>query len=125
MFNSVARQALRVLGWQLTGLILLTACAGGLYGARVGSSLAVGGGIGLVATSYLVFVLIKHALRPARPATVLSLFGNWFVKTGLVLAMLAIALRSDALVPPAVLAGLFASLLCYWLAMVIGPRRND
>ncbi len=123
MFSSVARQALRVLGWQLTGLILLTACAGGWYGVRVGGSLLVGGGIGLVATSYLVFVLIKHDLRPARPATVLSLFGNWFVKTAMVLGMLALALRSDALVPPAVLAGLFGSLLCYWLAMMTGARR--
>jgi F0F1-type ATP synthase assembly protein I len=118
MLNSVARQALRILGWQLAVLILLTAAAAWCWGGRVGRSVGVGSGIGLVATSYLAFVLIKHALRPARPATVLSLFGNWFVKTALVLGLLAIALRSTALAPPAVLAGLVGSMLAYWLAML-------
>ena len=103
----------------------MTACAGGLYGARVGGSLLVGGAIGLLATSYLAFVMVKHALRPARPATVLGLFGNWFVKTAMVLGLLAVALRSERLVPPAVLAGLAGSLVCYWLAMVIGAKRGD
>ncbi len=124
MFSSVARQAMRILGWQLASLIVLSATAAWCWDGRVGRSVGVGGGIGLIATSYLAFVLIKHALRPARPATVLSLFGNWFVKTGLVLGLLGVALRSTALVPPAILFGLACSLLAYWLAMMTGQSRD-
>ncbi|MGE0114534.1 MAG: ATP synthase subunit I [Steroidobacteraceae bacterium] len=119
MLSSTARQALRILIWQLAGLILLTAVAGGLYGGRVGLSVMMGGGIGLIATSYLVFVLIKHDLRPARPATVLGLFANWFIKTALLLGLLTIALRSGSLLPPAVLAGLAVSLVIYWLSVLL------
>lgn len=120
MLSSVARQALRILGWQLVGLLLLTVATGGLYGGRAARSVLAGGGIGMVATGYLVFVLIKHSLQPARPATVLSLFGNWFIKTLLVLGLLMIALRSGMLLPLAVLLGLVASLVIYWLAVMIG-----
>lgn len=123
MLNSVARQALRILGWQLLGLIVLTACAGWLYDWRVGRSVLTGSGIGWLATAYLVFVLIKHSLQPARPATVLSLYGNWLVKTALVVGLLLVALRSQALMPLAVLLGLFGSLTMYWLAvMLVGSR---
>ncbi|MGC3981129.1 MAG: hypothetical protein QM808_07725 [Steroidobacteraceae bacterium] len=123
MLNSIARQALRILGWQLAGLVLVAGLAAGLRGGPVARSILVGGGIGMVATGYLLFVLIKHSLQPARPATVLSLFGNWFVKTALVLGLLAIALRSSALIPPAVLFGLASTLVTYWLAVVMGGKQ--
>ncbi len=124
MLSSAARQALRILAWQLLGLILSTACAGSLYGWRVGRSVLVGSGIGWAATAYIVFVLIKHSLQPARPATVLSLYGNWFVKTALVMGLLLVALRSKALLPPAILLGLFSSLATYWLAVVLDGSRT-
>lgn len=117
MLSSVA-QGLRILIWQLLGLLLLTAGTGLLYDGRVARSVLVGGGIGLLATSYLVFVLIKRGLQPTRPATVLGLFANWFVKTLLVLGLLVIAMRSRALLPPAILLGLAASLVLYWLAVM-------
>ncbi len=120
MLSSVARLVLRILSWQLAGLIVLSAASAWCWDWRVARSVGAGSGIGLIATSYLAFVVMKHALRPARPATVLSLFGNWFVKTGLVLGLLAVALRSAALVPPAVLSGLAGSVLAYWLAMMTG-----
>jgi len=123
MLSLAARQAMRILGWQFATLIVLSAAAW-CWDGRMGRSVGVGGGIGLIATSYLAFVLIKHALRPARPATVLSLFGNWLVKTALVLGLLAVALRSAVLTPPAVLFGLGSSLLAYWLAMMTGRDRD-
>jgi len=124
MLNSVARQAVRILGWQMTGLIVLWAVAAGLFDGRVGRSVLVGGGIVLVANSYLVFVLIKHSLRPARPVTVLGIFANWFFKTALVLGLLLIALRSRQLLPLGVLIGLFAGLVTYWLAVVLDGSRT-
>jgi F0F1-type ATP synthase assembly protein I len=117
MLSSAARQAMRILVWQLLGLLTLGLVAW-WYDGRVARSVLVGGGIGLLATAYLLFVLIKHSLQPARPATVLSLFGNWLVKTGLVLGLLALALRSPTLLPAAVLLGLASSLLIYWLSML-------
>jgi len=123
MLSLVTRQVMRILGWQLVGLIALSAAAVWIWDWRIARSVGVGSGIGLAATSYLAFVLIKHALRPAQPATVLSLFGNWLVKTALVLGLLAVALRSSALVPPAVLFGLSGSMLAYWLAMMGGGSR--
>ena len=124
MLSLVARQAIRILGWQTASLIVLSAAAAWGWDGRIARSVGIGGGIGLITTSYLAFVLIKHALRPARPATILSLFGNWFVKTALALGMLAVALRSTALVPPAVLFGLAGSMLAYWLAMMTGRYRD-
>lgn len=118
MLSSSARQGVRILVWQLVGMILFTAVAGAIFGARAGLSVLVGSGIGLLASAYLVFVLIKHGLQPARPATVLSLFGNWLIKTLLVLGLLMIALRSRALLPPALLLGLAANLLVYWLVVM-------
>jgi F0F1-type ATP synthase assembly protein I len=124
MLSLVARQVMRILGWQLASLIVLSLAAAWCWGERVARSVGIGGGIGLIATGYLAFVLIKHALRPARPATVLSLFGNWFVKTGLVVGLLAVALKSAALLPPAVLFGLASSMLAYWLAVMTGRERK-
>lgn len=95
-----------------------------LSGWRVGCSVLVGSSIGWAATAYIVFVLIKHSLRPARPATVLSLYGNWFVKTALVMGLLLVALRSKALLPPAILLGLFSSLVTYWLVVVVDGSRT-
>jgi F0F1-type ATP synthase assembly protein I len=118
MLSSTARQALHILGWQLAGLILPVSAAAFIGGVSAARSVLAGGGIGLVATSYLMFVLIKHNLRPARPATVLSLFGNWFIKTGLVLGLLVIALRAHGLQPAAVMMGLAVSLVSYWLSVM-------
>ena len=118
MLSSTALQALRILGWQLTGLMVLVLVAALTGGGVIARSVLAGGGIGIVATSYLVFVLIKHSLRPARPATVLSLFGNWLVKTALVLGLLVLALKIKGLMPLAVIGGLFGSLVMYWWSVI-------
>ncbi len=121
MLSSTVRQGVRILGWQLAGMILLTGLIW-MYDGRIARSLLAGSGIGLLATSYLVFVLIKHDMQPARPASVLSFFANWFVKTLLVLGLLMIAMRSRSLLPEAILLGLALSLVMYWLAVM--TRRS-
>lgn len=117
MVSSIARLGVRILGWQLAGIGLL-ALPLWWYDGRLALSMSVGGGIGFAAALYLVFVQVKHALRPARPATLLSLLTNWFIKTLLVLGLLMIALRSGSFRPLAVLLGLMLSLVLYWLAVV-------
>ena len=116
MLSSTVRQGVRILGWQLAGMILLTGLTW-MYDGRIARSLLAGSGIGLLATSYLVF------MQPARPASVLSFFANWFVKTLLVLGLLMIAMRSRSLVPAAILLGLALSLVMYWLAVM--TRRSQ
>jgi F0F1-type ATP synthase assembly protein I len=119
MNGAVIRQALRILLWQVMGLLLMVSVAGFWQGPQIALAVLAGAMIGLVTTAYLVFVLIKHALQPVRPATVLSLFGNWLLKVLLTVGLLVVALRIRALAPGAILTGLAGSLLAYWLAMMI------
>jgi hypothetical protein len=117
MVSSVAGLGLRILGWQLAG-IGLVALPIWWFDSQLALSIGVGGSIGFAAALYLVFVQVKHALQPARPASLLSLLTNWFIKTLLVLGLLMIALRSGYFRPLAVLLGLMMSLVLYWLAVV-------
>lgn len=122
MQSAVVRQALRILLWQLAGLLLMVSGAGLWQGRQVALAVLAGALIGLVTTAYLVFVLIKHTLQPTRPATVLSLFGNWFLKVFLTMGLLMLVLRIKALPPGAILFGLAGSLLAYWLVMAMKQK---
>lgn len=126
MVSSIARLGMRILGWQLAG-IGLVALPLWWYDGQLAVSMSVGGGIGFAAALYLVFVQVKHALQPARAASLLSLLTNWLIKILLVLGLLLIVLRSGFFRPLAVLLGLTMSLVLYWLAVVTqqtGARRE-
>ena len=122
MVSSTVRLGSRILGWQVVGTVLLFTPFWWID-ARLARSVCVGGGIGIIASAYLVFVQFKHVLQPARPATVVTLFINWFVKTMLVLGLLMVAMRSSSFKPPALLLGLAMSLVCYWLAAIKRPSN--
>jgi len=114
------RQALQIIGWQALGLLVMVLVAtfwqGGFSTASMAGALGVlvGGAIGMAGTSYLLVVLIKRRLQPARPASVLTLFGSWLLKVMLTIALLALAMRSKVLAPGAVMCGLAGSLVVYW-----------
>ena len=120
MLKSVTHQALRILLWQAGWVVL----AGGLTAVTVGTraawSIMAGAAIGLLATSYLVFVLIKQTLQIGKPPSMVSVFAAWLVKTILVIGLLLIALRSRAIMPLLLIVGLCGSLVAYWLSMVVG-----
>ena len=122
MQSAVMRLALRILVWQLAGLVLMVGVADLWQGQRVALAVLTGALIGLVTTAYLVFVLIKHSLQPTRPASLLSLFGNWLLKVMLTVGLLMLVLRIRELQPGAILCGLTGSMVMYWLVMVVKQR---
>lgn len=112
------RQALRIVLGQL-GAVLVIAVALALgWNARAAGSALAGGCIGLAATAYLLVAMLRRRMRPGS-AGIGGVFFSWLVKSLLTIGLLLVALRSKAFVPPALLAGLFASLTGYWLSLVL------
>jgi hypothetical protein len=52
----------------------------------------------------------------------LSFFAGWLFKIVMTVSLLVVALRSRALVPLAVLAGLFGAMVAYWAWFVFGKK---
>jgi F0F1-type ATP synthase assembly protein I len=117
--NTTIAQALRLLRWQFGWMVISGVAACLLLGQRWAWSMATGAGIGLIATSYLVFVMVKHSLTVTKPATLFTLLLTWLIKTILVIVLLLIALRSPALLPLAVILGLSGGLGVYWLSLIV------
>jgi hypothetical protein len=118
MFKPV-QQALRILMWQSGWMVLAAVISGLLISQRWGWSVLVGAGIGVVATAYLAFVMVKHVLNVTKPATLFTVLITWLIKVMLVVGLLLIALRSPVLAPLAVILGLGSSLAVYWLCVVL------
>ena len=89
-------------------------------------SALVGGGIGLVWTVYMALVLFKHSLTHGVRLSAISFFAGWLFKVVVTVSLLVIALRSKALTPLFVLAGLFGAMVAYWAWFVFGKKyAND
>ena len=116
------QQAARILIWQLGWTVLGAVIFGMLVSGRWAWSIAVGAGIGLLATAYVALVMIKHLLNVTKPATLFTVLITWLIKTMLVVGLLLLALRSHALVPLAVILGLSGSLVVYWFSVVMYSR---
>jgi len=110
----VARQSLRILRWQVSWIGALGLACGVFFGLRVGASVVVGGGIGLLWTVYMAATLFRHSRDHGARLGVMGLLGAWMIKVTLTLSLLVIAFRSKVLIPPAVLAGLFGAMVAYW-----------
>ncbi len=63
--------------------------------------------------------MVKRRVRIDKDPAVGALFTSWLVKTVLTISLLIVALKSKVLPPLPLLAGLFASLLGYWLSLVL------
>lgn len=113
------RQVLRLVLGQL-GAVFVTAAALALsWGSGAAMSAVAGGGIGIVATAYLLVAMLRRRLRVGSGTGMVGVFASWLVKTLLTIGLLLAALRSQAFLPPALLAGLLASLIGYWLSLVL------
>ncbi len=108
------RQSLHILRWQLGWIGALALVCGVVFGLRAGMSILAGGGIGLLWTLYMAATLFKHSLDHGARLGVMSALGGWVIKVVLTSCLLVIAFRSKLLIPPAVLAGLFAAMVAYW-----------
>ena len=110
------QHAFRILAWQVAWTVLAAVIFGLVISQRWGWSVLVGAGIGLLATAYLMFVMVKHVLNVTKPATLFTVLITWLVKVMLVVGLLLIAFRSPRFVPLAVMLGLGGSLTTYWCA---------
>ena len=119
---AAARQSLRILVWQALWIGVLATIFAVTLGARVALSALVGGGIGLVWTLYMALVLFKHSLTHGVRMSAVSFFAGWLFKIVMTVSLLVVALRSKALTPLPVLAGLFGSMVAYWAWFVFGKK---
>lgn len=129
---AAARDAVRILLWQVGCIAVGAVAAGALWGVRVGWSVLAGGGIGLIWTIYMALTFYHHGLvakvRPDKAGLgVGSFLLGWLIKVSLTISLLVIAFRSKALVAPALLAGVGLALLAYWvwLAFVRVKHANS
>lgn len=121
-----ARQSVRILIWQALWSGALATIFAVTLGAKAAVSALVGGGIGLVWTAYMALVLFKHSLTHGVRLSAISFFAGWLFKVVVTVSLLVIALRSKALAPLFVLAGLFGAMVAYWSWFVFGKQHaND
>lgn len=120
---AAAREAWRILLWQVGWIAVAAVASGALWGARSGWSVLVGGAIGLVWTVYMVLTFLRHSFV-ARISSEAVGGGStgflvaWLIKVILTISLLVIAFRSKAFVAPALLGGLGAALAAYWIWFV-------
>ena len=121
-----ARRALRTLLWQVVVVLALAVLATFIWTVRTGLSVLAGGGIGLIWTMYMAYILFKHSLNHGVHMTAATFVGGWLIKVALTVALLIAAFKSGAFVPPAVLAGVAGALIAYGVAqalLVARPKR--
>jgi len=103
--------------WQACAIGGFALACGVFWGVRAGGSALAGGAIGLIWTAYMAWTLFKHSLNHGARMSVLTFVAAWVVKLAVTVSLLFIAIRSRALVPLAVLAGLGMALVTYWFLM--------
>lgn len=123
--NEVAttrRHARRILLGQLGVTLVVAAASALIWGRGAGMSALIGGMIGVTATGYMAFSLLRHG--PGTPAGRIarSFFLGWVVKVAMTIALLVIAFRAPGVTPLALLAAYVATFVVYWLVAARTPR---
>lgn len=119
---AAARQSVRILLWQALWSGALATIFAVTLGSKAAVSALVGGGIGLVWTVYMALVLFKHSLTHGTRMSAMSFLAGWLFKVVVTISLLVIVMRSRMFTPPAVLAGLFGSMVAYWAWFVFGKK---
>jgi ATP synthase protein I len=109
------RAALRVVMLQALIALGVAAAVGLIWGVPSARSALLGGGVGAAATLLFVFALFRHPDGAAGGRVVWGFFLGQGLKVGLTVALLAVAFRSRAVVPLALLGGYIATYAAYWL----------
>ena len=103
---------------RLQGLIAL-ALAGVVavfWGVSAAGSALLGGAVGTVATLFFVIALFRYPDGAATGRVAWGFFLGQGLKVALTVALLLVAFRSRAVVPPALLVGYVATYCAYWFA---------
>jgi len=117
-------QALRILLWQIAVVLGVAAAAALAWDAAAGAGVLVGGGIAALPTVYIALKLYTSSLRRGVPVGAYGLLVGWVIKNAVTVGLLIVAFRSRAFPAPALLGGLGAALVAYWLCMVLGPVKH-
>ena len=118
------RQARGIVLGQLSVIALLAGASAVIWGVRAAVAVLIGGGIGVVASGYVLIAMIRSSARVTGRPNLGGLLLTWVVKTALTISLLLIAFRSKALPPLALLAGFGGSLVGYWLSLSLGRTEN-
>jgi F0F1-type ATP synthase assembly protein I len=120
-----AREALRILAWQM-GWIVAIACVGAIaWDRRVAFAVLAGGAIGSIWTIYMALTLFRHSVFHGVRMSPVSFLIAWVVKLGLTFSLLVIAFRSRMFAPLGILAGLFVALVSYWGWLAFRVKHAD
>lgn len=97
-----------------------------VFGVSAGTSQAlsvvVGGGVGVLATAYMAFSVLRHGLGASMARVMWGFVMGWAIKVLLTLALLVVAFRSPALKPAYVLAAYVVSFVVYGYAALRSSR---
>ena len=119
--RSPASFAIRVIVGQIVITATLAALTMLTRGATASLSVVIGGVIGIVATAYMAFALMRPGSQNTAARAALGFFIGWIVKVGLTITLLVIAFRSKAVAPLFLVIGYAATYVAYW----IGARRRS
>jgi F0F1-type ATP synthase assembly protein I len=122
---ATARQAWRILVWQVGWIVAIAALSAVVFDAKAGWSVLVGGSIGLIWTVYMGLTLLRHSVDHGARLSALTFFGGWLIKVALTFSLLIVAFRSKAMAPLPVLGGLSVALVAYWAWLAFRPRNGD
>ena len=119
-----ARQSVKILQWQLAWIVAMALIGTIAFGARAGWSVLAGGGIVILWTVYMAFMLYRHSLNRGAQLGTATFLIAWLVKMGFTIGLLVVAFRSRALAPLGLMAGLFGALVVYWMCLAFGTSRR-
>jgi len=123
--RAARRMALTVVLGQGVVTLGIAAIFAALSGAGSGRSALIGGGIGMLATAFMAFALLRHRVGTGAGRIAGSFFLGWAIKVGMTIALLVVAFRSPGLAPLPGLVALFATFLAYWFAAAGGAAGHS
>lgn len=124
VLSSPGGQALRILLWQVAGVLAASAASAFVWGGPAGAGVLVGGGIAALPTVYIALKLYTSSLDRGAPVGAHSLLVGWAIKNAVTIGLLIVAFRSRAFPAPALLGGLAAGMVAYWLCMALGSVKH-
>jgi len=122
------RQALAVvLSQAVLGAVVAAVCYA-IDGTRAGASALLGTAIGVGATAFMAFAMLRHGEGATLMRATIGFFLGWLVKVGFTVALLVLAFRSPNVEAVPLLAAYVATFLGYWFGVVRldgGPASNN
>lgn len=112
---SPASFAIRVVVGQLVITALLMGLSLLAAGSQAALSVLVGGVIGIVATAYMAYAVMRPGTTNSAAHAARGFFIGWIVKVVMTITLLVIAFKSKSVAPLFLVIGYAATHLAYWI----------